>query len=542
MSAKIQTPLGHAIPPASYHSLTAHMPTWSHSVRFAERDPELIASLKTMYPRIILHKAVEKLATMIARKASVTSETRCLPFTSFHAASQCVVFSTSASRGENAVLQKDISIRIFDADVRFWVVFFPLSGFGTVHSFWNNSGTGIPSRRAEKSSKNLELLHEVYDDTPERKPADGPVYGLIQQRIATLLERAPAGPPRQAKVSPGDVFLFPTGMAAIYNLHRYLFQRYNSTSIQLGLAFVNTIHVLEDFGPGTKFLIEGTPGDIELLEEYLEDERKEGRKVQALWTEIPSNPLLITPDFGKLRLLADEYGFLLIVDDTIGSFCNIDLLGVADVIVTSLTKSFSGYANVMGGSVSLNPSSPRYPELKQIFAESYSNDYFEEEAVVLERNSSDYLSRSAILNNNAARLVEYLNDKANDPKSCVYRVYYPTTQSSLPNYQERMRRPTAEFTPGYGGLFSVELSTEEHAIAFYDNLNMHKGPHFGAPMALACPYAMILYSKELEKSRYCDLSMAQVRIGVGLEDIELLLADFKIALEAADAVGKVKGE
>ncbi|OBT82363.1 hypothetical protein VE02_08749 [Pseudogymnoascus sp. 03VT05] len=489
------------------------MPTWSHSVRFAERDPELIASLKTMYPRIILHEAVEKLANMIARKASVTSETRCLPFTSFRAASQCVVFSTSASRGEDAVLQKDISIRIFDADVRFWVVFFPLSGFGTVHSFWNNSGTGIPSRRAEKSSKNLELLHEVYDDTLERKLADGLVYGLIQQRIATLLERAPAGPPRQAKVSPGD----------------------------LGLAFVNTIHVLEDFGPGTKFLIEGTPGDIELLEEYLEDERKEGRKVQALWTEIPSNPLLITPDFGKLRLLADEYGFVLIVDDTIGSFCNIDLLGVADVIVTSLTKSFSGYADVMGGSVSLNPSSPRYPELKQIFAESYSNDYFEEEAVVLERNSSDYLSRSAILNSNAARLVEYLNDKVNDTKSCVYRVYYPTTQSSLPNYQERMRKPTAEFTPGYGGLFSVELSTEEHTIAFYENLNVHKGPHFGAPMVLACPYAMILYSKELEKSRYCDLSMAQVRIGVGLEDIELLLADFKIALEAADAVGEVKG-
>jgi cystathionine gamma-synthase len=451
-----------------------------------------------------------------------------------------VVFSTSASRGEDAILQKDISIRMFDADVRFWVVFFPLLGFGTVHSFWNNSGTGIPSRRAGISLMHLDLLHEVYDDIPKPRQADGPVYGLIQQRIATLLERAPAGPPRQAKVSPADVFLFPTGMAAIYNLHRYLLQRYNSTSIQFGLAFVNTTHVLEDFGPGTKLLIEGTLRDIELLGEYLGDERKEGRKVQALWTEIPSNPLLITPDLGKLRSLADEYGFLLVVDDTIGSFCNIDLLGVADIVVTSLTKSFSGYADVMGGSVSLNPSSERYPELKQMFAESYSNDYFEEEAVVLERNSRDYLSRSATLNNNAARLVEYLNEKANDPKSCVCRIYYPTTQSSLLNYQDRMRRPTEEFTPGYGGLFSVELSTEERAIAFYDNLNVHKGPHFGAPMALACPYAMILYSKGLKNSRYCDLSMAQVRIGVGLDDIELLLADFKFALEAADAVEEVK--
>ncbi|OBT62421.1 hypothetical protein VE03_08535 [Pseudogymnoascus sp. 23342-1-I1] len=222
-------------------------------------------------------------------------------------------------------------------------------------------------------------------------------------------------------------------------------------------------------------------------------------------------------------MLADEYDFLLVVDDTIGGFCNIDLLGVADVVVTSLTKTFSGYADVMGGSVSLNPSSARYPELKQIFATSYSNDYFEGDAIVLKRNSRDYLSRSAILNNNAARLVEYLNAKVTDPRSCVRRVYYPTTQRSLSNYQEWMRNPAAEFTPGYGSLFSVELNTEEHAIAFCDNLN-------------------ILYVKKLEISRYFDLNTAQVRIRVGLEDIELLLADFEVALEAADAIVEVKEE
>jgi cystathionine beta-lyase/cystathionine gamma-synthase len=37
-----------------------------------------------------------------------------------------------------------------------------------------------------------------------------------------------------------------------------------------------------------------------------------------------------------------------VIDDTIGSFCNIDVLPVADVVVTSITKSLSGYANVCG--------------------------------------------------------------------------------------------------------------------------------------------------------------------------------------------------
>lgn len=87
-----------------------------------------------------------------------------------------------------------------------------------------------------------------------------------------------------------------------------------------------------------------------------------------LWTEIPSNPLTVTPNLGKLLILANEYAFLLVVDGIIGSFCNIDLLGVADVVLASLTMNFSRYVDVMGGSISLNPSSARYPELKQIFA------------------------------------------------------------------------------------------------------------------------------------------------------------------------------
>ncbi len=36
----------------------------------------------------------------------------------------------------------------------------------------------------------------------------------------------------------------------------------------------------------------------------------------------------------------------MVIDDTIGSFCNIDVSPVADVIMTSITKSLSGYANV----------------------------------------------------------------------------------------------------------------------------------------------------------------------------------------------------
>ena len=68
-----------------------------------------------------------------------------------------------------------------------------------------------------------------------------------------------------------------------------------------------------------------------------------------LTTEIPSNPLLRTADLPRLRKLADKYDFLLMVDETIGNFVNVEVLPYADIVVSSLSKIFSGDANVMGG-------------------------------------------------------------------------------------------------------------------------------------------------------------------------------------------------
>jgi cystathionine gamma-synthase len=51
----------------------------------------------------------------------------------------------------------------------------------------------------------------------------------------------------------------------------------------------------------------------------------------------------------KLRKLADEYDFIIVVDETIGSFANLEVLPFADIIVSSLSKVFSGETNVLGG-------------------------------------------------------------------------------------------------------------------------------------------------------------------------------------------------
>jgi cystathionine gamma-synthase len=469
---------------------------------------------------------------------SVENPLGCLLFASRETAEECKAYATRDPRRGDELLEEELlSIRVFDVKYRYYAVIVPAPKMGTIVPFWINPGMGVSSRRAEESLKYIDELREVTDDTPQPQVADSPAQTQLRERIAGLLERAPVGPVRSRKVQPEDVYLFPTGMGAIYSIHRYLLKQQNKPSVLFGFAFHSTIHVLEDYGPGCKSFGNGDAKDLDDLETYLEAEAKEGRSVQALYTEFPANPLLRSPDLIRLRQLADKYHFVLAVDDTIGSFCNVDVLGVADVTITSLTKSFSGYADVIAGSVVLNPSSAIYSSLKSLFNECYTNYFFNRDAETLEINSRDYLSRSKTMNNNALRVAEYLQTRVLDPKSSVTAVHYPPFLPSLPNYQKYMRPATEEFTPGYGCLLSIDFESVPTTAAFIDNLNVHQGPHLGAHLTLAMTYVMTLYGAEhLDWVATFGLKESQIRISVGLEDTEALLGDFKVAIEAADKV------
>jgi cystathionine gamma-synthase len=109
--------------------------------------------------------------------------------------------------------------------------------------------------------------------------------------------------------------------------------------------YIDTLKVLEKSGPGVLFYGHGSSLDLDDLEYRC----KQGERYLALFCEFPGNPLLKTPDLRRIRQLADTYDFAVVVDETIGNFLNINALPAADVVVSSLTKVFSGDSNVMGG-------------------------------------------------------------------------------------------------------------------------------------------------------------------------------------------------
>ena len=125
--------------------------------------------------------------------------------------------------------------------------------------------------------------------------------------------------------------------------------------------------IVEKFGPGCLFYGFGSSEELDDLEKRLEN----GEQFLALFTEFPGNPLLRSPDLERIRHLADRYDFYVVVDETIGNFLNVNVLPYGDVVVSSLTKVFSGDSNVMGGRhVHAEYPSTAYANFKQSDPES----------------------------------------------------------------------------------------------------------------------------------------------------------------------------
>ena len=183
----------------------------------------------------------------------------------------------------------------------------------------------------------------------------------------------------------------------------------------------------------------------------------------------------------------------------------------------------------------LNPSSPHYRELKTALGAEYQDDLENLDAIRLEVNSRDFLARVAQTNASAAYLVTNILPFVYNPRSTVNRLYYPTLcPRSCANYTALMRTPTRELTPGYGSLFTIELLTVEAAAAFFDHLNLHKGPSLGSNLTLVQPYVQTVFFREKQWAASWGLQETIVRVSVGLEDRQALLETFLEAIRLVD--------
>ena len=482
--------LGRPIP-EERHAVSVCLPRWRDNVGYEEGDPAVTGTMQCGYPRFFFHPDTARLFAECERQLARPGECA-VAFPSERVARRCADF---VARETGSAVRVGACF-----DERIHAVLMPLAARDTAKAFWQHAGEIIPSRQAVAL---LEGPATASDGAREKQ--------ALRERVAQL-----------QGCSAEDVYLFPSGMAAIFTAYR-LFQqlRPEHRSIQFGFPYVDNLKIqqrLSQVRPverACSFFPRGTKSDLEEVARLAATE-----SLLGLFVELPGNPLLGSPNVARLSELSLRHDFPLLIDDTLAACVNLDTLPVADVVATSLTKYFSGAGNVLAGSLVLNRERPYYERLKTLLAEEFEDIFYGEDAIVLERNSRDIAERIPRINANAARLCEFLAERPE-----VADVFYPA-RIDRANY-ERFLRPNG----GFGGLFSVVLrDAAAKTERFFDALQIPKGPNLGTSFTLCCPFTLLAHYRELDFAESCGISRYLIRVSVGLEDSDWQIERFTEAL------------
>jgi len=474
--------------PATRHAVSVCLPTWADNLGYEQGDARVVGRMRCGYPRFFLHPDVQELFRTCEEKFAASGEC-CFAFPSRRVAERCVQF-VRTHKGIDAHIHPVDATSVFcvraDATAR-----------NEMSAYWQHTGQIVSSRVAERILAKRPLST---DGVLEK--------AVLRARVAKLME-----------VDPADVWLFPSGMAAIETAYR-AFQRLRpeAKSVQFGFPYVDSLKVQERCGVGVHFFPRGDAADLAQLGQIAAS-----KPLLGLFCEFPGNPLLASADLRAIDALARQHDFPVLVDDTLGALVNVDVLPVADVVTCSLTKFFSGAGDVIAGSLVLNPRRPGAGRLREALAAEYEDLLDPEDAAVLERNSRDCDERVGRINQTAERLCDALR-----AHPLVERIDYPKYRD-CENYRAFLR-PGG----GYGGLFSILLrNAERTAPRFFDALRIAKGPNLGTNFSLCCPYTILAHFNELEFVERCGISRYLVRVSVGLEEAEWLIGRFREALQSA---------
>lgn len=487
--------LGTPIPDTEY-GVSVCLPLWQHVIGYEEQEEEVMRHFRSGYPRFCCPPAIGALFEA-AEQELAGEEERCLVFPRVIHAQRCLAF---IERQTGAVVGRAQLWR-----GGFGVAIFPKAVHGEARRFWRYCGEVVSTRQAVAALRDKgAAVNETAGTAASR---------AICERLAVLSGQEPE-----------DVFLFPSGMAANYAVHRMLTAlRPGLKTAQLDFPYVDVLKLQQSFGSGAFFWPLLAEADYEgVLRPHLA-----GEPLAGVFAEAPSNPLLRCVDLPLVRALLDELQpeTPLVIDDTVATVANVDACRFADVVTTSLTKSFSGVGDVMAGCVTLNRQSRHYAAFAAFLKAEADHELWWEDAVALERNSRDFVERVVRMSATAQELVDWLRRQPE-----VARVWYVDEMGGVGF--ESIRREGE----GCGSLFSLRLKGDEaQSAAFYDALEVTKGPSLGTNFTLACPYTLLAHYDELEWAESCGVDRFLIRVSAGLEDVDDLKARFARALRASGA-------
>jgi len=258
------------------------------------------------------------------------------------------------------------------------------------------------------------------------------------------------------------------------------------------------------------------------MSDISEIEKVVSKKTKMIWVETPTNPLLNIIDIEAVTRLCKSKEILSVVDNTFASpYLQNPLDQGADIVMHSVTKYLGGHSDTVMGALIVNDD-----ELaKQLtFIQNASGAVpGPQDCFLVLRGIKTLHIRMQRHCENARVVSMWLEDH---PK--VGKVYYP----GLPSHDGHLL--ASRQMRGYGGIISFELKGDDYAqaVRVMENLEVFSlGESLGGVESLCThPASMTHASIPKEEREKTGLKDTLIRLSVGIEDVEDLIADLEQAI------------
>jgi cystathionine beta-lyase/cystathionine gamma-synthase len=248
------------------------------------------------------------------------------------------------------------------------------------------------------------------------------------------------------------------------------------------------------------------------------DAVRENTKV--FWIETPSNPLVQVTDITAVTNIAKSAGILTVADNTFATPFNqrpVEL-GV-DIVVHSATKYLGGHSDLTAGVLLSNTS--RIGEVRAVATKLLGGNISPQVAWLVMRGIKTLALRMERHNSNAQQMAEFL---LQHPR--VKAAHYPGLPSNR-NYDIASRQMR-----GYGGMIGLDVGSVEKGKAFVNSLKLATlATSLGGVETIVQHSASMTHASiPAEVRQAAGISDGLIRVSIGIENINDLIADFDSAL------------
>ncbi len=244
-------------------------------------------------------------------------------------------------------------------------------------------------------------------------------------------------------------------------------------------------------------------------------------QTRLIWLETPTNPLLNIIDIAAVAEVSRSAGTILVVDNTFASpYFQQPLRLGADLVVHSTTKYVNGHSDVIGGAVV--GTLPAHRDAIAFYQNAAGGTPSPFDSWLVLRGLKTLALRMRRHEANAMAVASFLRGHRR-----VSRVYYPGL-AEHPQH-DLARRQMA----GFGGIVTCELAGGEEAVRrFFRHLRIFAlAESLGGVESLAChPTTMTHAALPVGERLRRGITPGLVRLSVGIEDVDDLLADLDHAL------------